>query len=248
MNITFLIGNGFDLRIGMKTRFTDMYEGYIAQPSSSDAIENFKAMLKSDAPSYTTWGDFEMAMAQKAKEFNSESSFIECLRDFKLYMAAHLENEQEQFNQRISVSSNSRSLCINELSNSIQLFYTGLVPNVINEFADLGIRANPQYNFISFNYTDVFDGLLKPSMPFADITHIHGSLKADVVLGADNLGQITDLPYKTTKRFERAFLEVSHDDEAKDDTWFFQMLHADKETVLKRYNEIMNAKEIKVWR
>lgn len=43
-------------------------------------------------------------------------------------------------------------------------------------------------------------------------------------------------------------LEVSHDDEAKDDTWFFQMLHADKETVLKRYNEIMNAKEIKVWR
>lgn len=45
-----------------------------------------------------------------------------------------------------------------------------------------------------------------------------------------------------------SLLEVSYDDEDKDDTRFFQMLHADKETVLKRYNEIMNAKEIKVWR
>ena len=29
MNVTFMIGNGFDLRLGMKTRYTDMYDGYI---------------------------------------------------------------------------------------------------------------------------------------------------------------------------------------------------------------------------
>lgn len=210
MKITFLIGNGFDLRIGMKTRFADMYEEYVLQPSASDNIEKFKEMLKSDAPSYKTWGDFEMAMAQKAKTFAKEECFIECLRDFKLHMAAHLEKEQNRFRQRLTARSNTRALCIDELNRSIRNFYTGFTPNVINEFVRLGINMNPQYNFISFNYTDVFDSLLKPNKAIiqsGEIIHIHGTLDADVVLGIDNLDQVTELPYQTTRKFERAFIK-----------------------------------------
>jgi len=204
MNITFLIGNGFDLRLGMKTRFADMYEEYIATPSKSDAIKEYKEMLKNDAPKYETWGDFEMAMAQAAKEFEDETAFIECLRDFKVYMAAYLEREQADFDKRMSVSFNARTLCINETWESIHNFYTGLIPNVINEFMALGVQDNPHYSFISFNYTDVFDSLLYSSH---EIIHIHGKLDADVVLGADNIGQVADLPYETTKRFARAFIK-----------------------------------------
>ncbi len=29
MNITFLIGNGFDLNLGLKTRYTDFYKYYM---------------------------------------------------------------------------------------------------------------------------------------------------------------------------------------------------------------------------
>lgn len=204
MNITFLIGNGFDLRVGMKTRFTDMYAGYIAQPSASDAIEKFKKMLETDAPNYKTWGDFEMAMAQKVNEFQDETSFIECLRDFKLYMASHLINEQVGFAQRMAVSPNAKARCANEVWDSIQGFYRGLIPNVRNKFVSLGIKNNPKYKFISFNYTDAFDGLLSSA---SGVIHIHGSLDADVVLGADNIGQVIDLPYIVTKRFERAFIK-----------------------------------------
>lgn len=46
MNITFMIGNGFDLHLGMKTRFTDMYEGYIQSPSEDIVIQRFKEDLK----------------------------------------------------------------------------------------------------------------------------------------------------------------------------------------------------------
>lgn len=205
MNITFLVGNGFDLRLGMKTRFTDMYEGYIVQGSASDAIRRFKEMLKVDAPNYKTWGDFEMAMAEKAKEFDDEDSFIECLRDFKLYMVSHLESEQTQFNQRMSVHRDFKGYCIDEVSISIDKFYTGLRPNVINEFVRLGVTNKPEYNFISFNYTIVFDSLLDVYKQ-API-HIHGKLGADVVLGADNLEQVKDLPYKTSRRFYRAFIK-----------------------------------------
>ena len=205
MNITFLIGNGFDLRVGMKTRFADMYEGYIAQKPKSDNIRKFKAMLKADAPAYKTWGDFEVAMAEKAKNFDDEASFIECLRDFKLYMVSHLEKEQEQFQNRTAIAKGVRSRCINEVTNSIEGFYTGLRPNVVNEFIRLGAERNPSYHFVSFNYTKIFDYVLDPLV--GEVIHIHGNLGADVVLGADNLGQVIDVPYRITRRFERAFIK-----------------------------------------
>lgn len=205
MNITFLIGNGFDLRVGMKTRFTDMYEGYIAQDSKSDVIRKFKAMLEADAPTYKTWGDFEMAMAEKAKEFDDEDSFIASLRDFKLYMVSHLEKEQEQFQNRTAIGKGVRGRCIDETTNAIEEFYTGLRPNIVNEFIRLGSKENPTYHFISFNYTKIFDYVLDPYA--GNIIHVHGSLGADVVLGADNISQLTDLPYETTRRLERAFIK-----------------------------------------
>ena len=40
-------------------------------------------------------------------------------------------------------------------------------------------------------------------------------------------------------------LEVNHDD---DDSWLDSMLSVDKETALREYKEIMNAKDIKYWR
>ena len=38
MGVTFLIGNGFDLNLGMKTRYTDMYDSYIKSESKSTVI------------------------------------------------------------------------------------------------------------------------------------------------------------------------------------------------------------------
>lgn len=205
MNITFLIGNGFDLRMGMKTRFTDMYEGYIAQDSATDTIRKFKEMLEADAPNYKTWGDFEMTMAERAKEFHDEDAFITCLRDFKLYMVSHLENEQKIMDSRMAVGKDTRGICEKEVLRSIEQFYSQLSPNTVNAFLRLGAREHPTYNFISFNYTSVFDSML-PIYVNTPV-HIHGKLGADVVLGADNLDQVKDLPYVTSRRFNRAFIK-----------------------------------------
>ena len=38
----YIIGNGFDLNLGMKTRYTDMYDSYINSESSNEIIAQFK--------------------------------------------------------------------------------------------------------------------------------------------------------------------------------------------------------------
>ena len=40
MNIVFLIGNGFDLNLGLKTRYRNFYDYYVALPKKNGAVRN----------------------------------------------------------------------------------------------------------------------------------------------------------------------------------------------------------------
>ena len=48
MNIVYLIGNGFDINIGLKTRYKDFYDYYLALDSSGDNehVKKLKEHLK----------------------------------------------------------------------------------------------------------------------------------------------------------------------------------------------------------
>ena len=103
MNITFLIGNGFDINCGVKTKYTDMYPDYIATASESRVLARFKAALQRDGRNqYKTWGDFEMGMAAYSKEFFNEGEFVACIRDFKEFMTNYLIRQQEEFQAKIT--------------------------------------------------------------------------------------------------------------------------------------------------
>lgn len=83
-NVTFLIGNGFDLNVGLKTRYIDFYKIYVIEnENDSNIIRNFKKeILRSEAHGWRNWMDFEVGMGQQSKNFKGETpveDFIECL-------------------------------------------------------------------------------------------------------------------------------------------------------------------------
>ena len=62
VRITFLIGNGFDLNLGLKTRYTDFYPYYCDMPSHRHRqIARFRELLKQTG-SHPLWADFEKAL------------------------------------------------------------------------------------------------------------------------------------------------------------------------------------------
>ena len=68
--VTFIIGNGFDLNCGLKTRFTDMYPSYIATPSQYSIIADFKRDIQdNESLHFQRWSDFEMGMARYAENW-----------------------------------------------------------------------------------------------------------------------------------------------------------------------------------
>lgn len=48
--VTFIIGNGFDIGLGMKTRYSDVYDEYVKTPSATEVIRAFKEELSNRTP------------------------------------------------------------------------------------------------------------------------------------------------------------------------------------------------------
>lgn len=221
MGVTFLIGNGFDLNLGLKTRYTDMYDSYVKSKSKSGVIARFKRDLQNEEHNhYENWSDFEMGMAKYAQNFTEESEFIECIWDFKAHMVDWLKKEESNFfNKFYSSPRNS----INGLIQTIGDFHKGSTRNITYEIEE--IIYKDKYcicNFITFNYTRILDEILN-MIPHFDmnginfeidkkIVHIHGSLDYDVVLGVDNKEQV-ESNFELTRNTELAFIKPKFNNE-----------------------------------
>jgi len=211
MNITFLIGNGFDLNLGLNTRYTDVYENYVETESQSDNIKKFKLALKNDMPEYKNWSDFEMGMAQYAENFETEAEFIECVRDFKAFMIEHIRMEELALLPRIDDLK-----IFDAFHSSIWLFSMLLKPNSRDVIArKFDNQANWRMNFISFNYTSILDVMVEntktyysnPNRALGSVIHVHGRLDGDVILGVDNLEQFKNLKFPLSRKAKRSFIK-----------------------------------------
>lgn len=219
-SILFIIGNGFDLGLNMKTRYEDIYNKYIFTPSKSSVISKFKNELSKRKP-YDKWSDFEMGMAEYAATLESEDDLIECVRDFKGCMVNHLQDEFNKINELFKDDGYASNL-IKEFDHSLKSFYACFTQNVQKQLRSVINDDFPEYNFITFNYTKTLEALMAViyrrnkvlmEMPL----HIHGSLDNDVVLGIDNPEQIKKAKYQLSKKGKRSFIKTFFNEQFDND-------------------------------
>lgn len=207
MGTLFFIGNGFDLNCGMKTRYSDVYEGYVREESESDVIKKFKESISADIEN---WGDFEMAMARYAEKLYSEGELLECVRDFAVYMNMHLRKESETFKKKLDDKRIS-GVVVDEADESFSTFYRGISHNVDRIMNSIYAGEVGNIDAISFNYTDVFDNIFSKYIQYngvreREVIHVHGVLQEDSVFGIDNEAQMK-LRFTLTRKGKRGFIK-----------------------------------------
>lgn len=213
LSVTFIFGNGFDLNLKLRTSFEDMYDEYTSFPSDFDAVNQFKEDLMSDKDKrYSSWSDFEMGMAEYAKKLYSENELIQCLRNFKDHMIEHLKYENERFKQLIYNAPNETQEMIAKVVNdSFDNYYTKLVKKTdIRKIGALYNNICLKENYITFNYTDTLETILRYRRNATKLEkpiHIHGDLDSHVILGIDNMDQISGIRYKLSNKGKRCFLK-----------------------------------------
>lgn len=206
-NVTFLIGNGFDLSFGVHSQYRDIYKAYLdAQTSSETLIKNFKEEIQ-------YWSTFEMDLAKFAAKCSTEAEIVACLRDFKQFTENYLIKEQDI--ALCNRGRNPRDLqkTLAEFAISLERFYTNNSPNITTEIESILGGGQLAFYFITFNYTEILDRLIDNVQSYLSNStanpaiHIHGKLRENVTFGIDNERQLPGLQYSLTGRGRRALIK-----------------------------------------
>lgn len=223
MNITFLIGNGFDIGMGLKSRFRDFFPIYVRR--SENKPKEIRMLSERIGTDFETWSDFEAQMGDYTAEFNGESKrlYIKQIRDFEMEFMKYLRRE-EGLSFDITQLPKMKKTVKRGLRNFCSLDYlreesSTVISNFINTCHDRceGIK----YNFIVFNYTNVLErcllmligGVVKLHFDpeywllFADkvgkIYHIHGSIDDRPIMGVNDASQIVNAELAEDEIFTR---------------------------------------------
>lgn len=216
MNITFFVGNGFDLSLGLKTRYSDFYPYFIKNASDKNMI---KEWLTEDEK---LWADLEEELGNKMikiiTEEQKEKFYID-KEELDTLLVDYLEREQERFEPL------DKEELINVIVKSMNSFDMNLsktekesIKETFSSYKDETFT----YQFVSFNYTNVLDRFLdiakEKKKPVAvrddlkfnilgNVTHIHGTTDAEMILGVNDVSQINNNLLKSDSDFLDTFIK-----------------------------------------
>ena len=212
MNILFILGNGFDKAQGLATSYPEFYEEYQKIKPASE----FEAQLKKDIQSdYQTWADLEEGLGKYSAHFTDINEFREVLRILNSRLKDYLKAQT----LRIDTMGLSREKLINYLKNPD----TELEPKQSVEYNDFFVTINSGNVYIdcvTLNYTDTFEvvydnqdaflgriGSKDVPVFFKQIYHLHGSLDNMILVGVNDVSQITNEAFRESADLREEFVK-----------------------------------------
>lgn len=218
VNITFLLGNGFDIGLGLNTRYEDFYDEYSKSKTADNKnIEAFKTMLKSrnldDQKKIIDWSDFEKAFGEHSSEFTMEKKrdYLERFEDFVENFNKYLEDEEKR-------ADFSNVELIGKTMNTAVSTYFHIRPadrETLQNNHD-SVDRYKTYNFISFNYTKcvdecvrIFGQLIKSenTRSVGKVLHIHGFVEDTMIIGVNDATQIENKDFSNDEEVVREIVK-----------------------------------------
>ncbi|MEX2350039.1 MAG: AbiH family protein, partial [Flavobacteriaceae bacterium] len=98
MKILYILGNGFDLNLGLKTSYRDFYESYKTIESNKNNVNNLKMNISEN---FKNWSDLELALGQYTEEFKTLEDFDEVIEDIGEQLSEYLIKEESKFDSSI---------------------------------------------------------------------------------------------------------------------------------------------------
>lgn len=232
MKITVLLGNGFDVSLGIKSSYGDFYKWYYNKPSDIKHIQDFRDAIKKDILSdipddEKTWADFELGLGKYTENFTKETvdQFIDCLDDAQANIRQYLLEQEATFD-------------IAHCTDASKVAFQKSLWNFYEEISDLekgpmrgSINAVPnedrEISFITFNYTDTLERILRviPEGSLStwkhlsseygyklnrNVLHVHGTTEQFPVLGVNDESQIENKELLNTPQFKEMLVKAEN--------------------------------------
>ena len=215
MDILYIIGNGFDLNIGLRTSYTDFYNYYNSLECTKEKVKFLKESISKD---YQTWADLELGLGEFTEKLNNTEEFNEIFEDISDQLATYLEKEENSFDF---------SLIDKEKFFSDLSFPEKYLPvvdlNVLQEYKNKWIKVHWNVRIITLNYTRSIEKILNAENPdfqigthpdsyqvnLKRIEHLHGYINERMILGVNDVSQIKNESFHNVQEIIEAMVKPS---------------------------------------
>lgn len=223
MNAVFLIGNGFDLNLGLKTSYTDFIEAYskIGAHHQSHSVCDFINFIKAQKElGDPNWSDIEIQMGQFTTSFigdDYEERAKLFHEDLVLALSEYIKTQCNQISQSQELKDTFCNYLMYPEMNG------NLLQNELRYFSDIVRKrwdATTRWDLkiISFNYTNTIESLVsvnadQPIGTFYQssnrgktfltaIEHVHGFVDNRLIVGVNDASQIANEQLRKTSAMD----------------------------------------------
>lgn len=187
MSKVLVIGNGFDLDLGLKTRYIDFWNSNIFQPHRNK-YRGMIRFLDEKAKNDSTWFDIESLLREYVKEHSNRN-----ISDVNRVSPHNFQEEKNQFND---IRSSLAQYLEQEVSIR-ELKAESTAAKVLRAVTDRGLSS-----IYSFNYTDLHKIAKKLNVTQKfEYSDVHGrSFDNSLILGIDDSVEVVphyEFVYKT---------------------------------------------------
>lgn len=230
MHVLWIVGNGFDLNLGLETSYKSFREEvYFKEDRFKADREKLQKLGENlggkGASSFESgdplWSDLEVLLGKSTIMFNGEDieEFHGIFERMQEALRNYLISEQDRFKELPD-----RDKLIEEFWGSVSNFEDRMLALDKNQLGTIQHRnENVHYHFVSLNYTSCFDEMLKEASrihrPFArngnyirdisDVLHIHGTLDeyGAIVFGVSDPDQIANPEFAENDEFTELWVK-----------------------------------------
>lgn len=215
MNIVYLIGNGFDLSVGLPTAYSDFYKYYLSQNTEDEEIIKFKKSIET-TPDY--WSDLEKALGQYTINLDTEEKINAIHKDLINNLKTYLKGVEADYD-----CDDSQSVLINQdlIFPEKKLFATD--QQSIDIFKSKWSNVDSwQLKIITFNYTAILEKLIgfktgqekkigiskqNRNIFLKEIEHIHGSILKNMALGLNDISQFSNETFHDSRILKNKYIK-----------------------------------------
>ena len=206
MNITFLIGNGFDLNLGLSTTYSDFVGDYKGADGKTKILKDFRKYINENEELWSA-AEIELGRYTGMFEAGEGAAFSECHNDFCEHLSEYLKKQERRIDY--DYVANAIEKAFSELIDIAQPFPTQEREG-INRVLASARAENTVYNFINYNYTNTLDRCISHAKKktsslrsyryagsayhhlIGEVQHVHGTVDGQMVFGVNDESQIAN--------------------------------------------------------
>lgn len=198
MQILYIIGNGFDLNLGLETSYNHFYEYYKNVKSDNTNVQKLKENI---SKKFDSWSDLELALGNYTQHLDN----IEDLDDILIDIGDELSKYLHQEEKKLEKYEINQKMFFDFLSFPENLF----LPADKEELSEQKKKWSNHHwnlNIFTFNYTSAIEKILGENkknvllnnhtgaaqIQLGEVNHIHGYLDNNMVIGVNDKSQIAN--------------------------------------------------------